>query len=126
MFENYCALKPKIPCTLSAPRCDECNLDTGNWFGDCDSCGEGYFRQFDAATCLDFCPTGSVKSPITRECENPGLGFISAVVFNKLGPIYHGLPFGLYRLEPGHIEGHLAPSNTIDRGIYFDGNSGHV
>jgi hypothetical protein len=62
------------------------------------SCGEGFFRQFNAATCLDYCPTGSLKDLITKECSDPGLGHISNVVFNKLGPVFKGLPFGTYKL----------------------------
>jgi hypothetical protein len=36
------------------------------------------------------------------------------------------LPFGTYRLSPGDQLFHFAPINTIDRGLYFDGDSGHV
>jgi hypothetical protein len=103
-----------------------CNVDTGKWFGDCLSCGDGFFRQFDAATCLDYCPTGSLKDLITKECSDPGFLPISEVVFNKLGVVYKGLPFGLYRLQPGYELGHHAPINTFDRGLFFDRNTGHV
>merc|ERR1712045_6472 len=33
---------------------------------------------------------------------------------------------GTYHLEPGFTLGDLAPQNTIDRGLFFDGNTGHV
>jgi hypothetical protein len=116
-----------VPCTGAADRCENCALDLGNWFGDCDSCKPGFFRQFDAGTCLDFCPTGSIPNLITNECSNPGLdGPISNVVFNKLGPIYKGLPFGQYKLKPGFEAGHEAPQNTVTRGLFFDGGSGYV
>jgi hypothetical protein len=85
-----------------------CNVDTGNWFGDCMSCKPGFFLQFNVGTCLDFCPTASIKNLITNECSDAGLGHVSSVVFNKLGPIYKGLPFGTYHLEPGTLGG-LAP-----------------
>jgi len=102
-----------------------CGEDTGNWFGDCRSCKLGYFRQFDAASCLDFCPTGSLPLPLLNECADPGLGFISSVFFNLIGPIYKGLPFGRYGLEPGTLGG-ARPLNTITRGLYFDGGDGFV
>jgi len=103
-----------------------CNSDTGNWFGDCLSCKPGFFRQFDVATCLDFCPTGGLPIPLLNECADPGLiGAISTVLFNKLGPIYKGLPFGTYHLTPGVLGG-LAPANTMDRGLFFDGGDGFV
>jgi hypothetical protein len=119
-------LSLELPCIGAAPRCNNCATDTGNWWGDCLSCGLGFFRQYDAGTCLDLCPTGSIASLITNECENPGLGFISNIVFNKLGILYRGLPFGIYRLQPGDVFGHFAPINTLDRGLYFDGDSGHL
>jgi hypothetical protein len=40
--------------------------------------------------------------------------------------VYKGLPFGTYRLSLGDQLFHLAPINTLDRGLYFDGDSGHV
>jgi hypothetical protein len=116
----------ELPCIGAAPRCNTCRGDTGNWFGDCLSCGIGFFRQFDAATCLDHCPTLSVKDLITNECSDPGFLPISDIVFNKIGILYRALPFGLYRLQPGFDLGAHAPINTLDRGLYFGGNSGHV
>jgi hypothetical protein len=103
-----------------------CNTDNGNWWGDCFSCQEGFFRQFSVGSCLDYCPTGSLKDLITKECSDPGLGAISSIVFNKLGVVYKGLPFGTYRLSPGDQLLHRAPVNTLDRGLFFNGNSGHV
>jgi len=104
-----------------------CNADTGNWFGDCMSCKPGFFRAFNAASCLDHCPTGSIQLPLLNECSDPGVdGFISSVAFNKLGNVYKGLPFGLYNLVPGFDIGHLAPQSTLDRGLFFNGKSGHV
>jgi len=123
---NYCSLDISIPCIDAGLFCDTCSNDTGNWFGDCLSCKPGFFRQFDAATCLDFCPTGSIPLPLLNECADPGLGAISSVVFNKLGSLYLGLPFGVFNLVPGYNFGEAAPANTIDRGLYFDGGSGHV
>jgi hypothetical protein len=123
---NRCELDIEIPCIGAAPRCDTCRNDVGPWWSDCLSCGDGFFRQSDAASCLDYCPTGSIKDLITKECSNPGLAAISEVVFNKIGVLYHGLPFGVYNLEPGWNLGDLAPLNTIDRGLFFDGNTGHV
>jgi hypothetical protein len=85
-----------------------------------------YFRQPDVGTCLDYCPTGSVKNVILNECETPGLGHVTDVFFNKIGIIYKGLPFGRFRLSPGDELFHNGPLNTITRGLFFDGNSGHV
>ena len=103
-----------------------CNADTGNWFGDCMSCKPGFFRAFNANSCLDYCPTGSLMIPLLNECSDPGLGgFISDVAFNLFGSPYKGLPFGWYHLEPGVLGG-LAPTNSIDRGLYFDGGDGFV
>jgi hypothetical protein len=116
----------ELPCIGAAPRCDTCRGDNGNWFGDCLSCGDGFFRQFDAATCLDYCPTLSVKNLITKECSDPGFLPIANVVFNKIGILYKALPFGLFRLALGDQLLHLAPVNTLTRGLYFDGDSGHV
>ena len=106
-------------------RCNDCREDTGNWFGDCLSCGLGFFRQQDAASCLPDCPTGSIGSIITNECEGLGLGHISSVFFNLIGPLYKGFPFGLYRLASDSLFD-LRPFNTITRGIFFNGNSGHI
>jgi len=106
-------------------RCNDCREDTGNWFGDCLSCGLGFFRQQDAASCLPDCPTGSIGSILTGECEGLGLGAISSVFFDKIGVLYKGLPFGLYRLETDNIFD-LRPFNTITRGVYFNGLSGHI
>jgi hypothetical protein len=103
-----------------------CNTDNGNWWGDCMSCQEGFFRQFNVGSCLDYCPTGSLKNLITKECSDPGLGHISEVIFNKIGILYKGLPFGTYKLTVGDQLFHKAPINTFDRGLFFDGNSGHV
>ena len=108
-------------------RCNDCKADTGKWFGDCLSCGLGFFRQFDAASCLDFCPTASNPNIITGECEDPALlGHISTVFFNKIGFLYKGLPFGLYRLSFGDSLFDLRPVNTITRGVFFNGLSGHI
>jgi hypothetical protein len=40
--------------------------------------------------------------------------------------MYKGLPFGKFWLSPGDQLFHKAPINTITRGLWFDGNSGHV
>jgi hypothetical protein len=40
--------------------------------------------------------------------------------------LYKGLPFGTYRLSPGDALLHLRPFNTITRGVFFDGDSGHI
>jgi hypothetical protein len=128
--ENYnrCSvdIDLEVPCIGAAARCDKCNTDNGNWFGDCLSCQDGFFRQFNAGTCLDYCPTGSLKDLITKECSDPGVAAISNVVFNKIGVLYKGLPFGTFKLSPGDQLFDFAPINTIDRGLYFDGDSGHV
>ena len=122
---NSCALDITIPCIGLLGRCNDCREDTGNWFGDCVSCGLGFFRQYDVATCLDYCPTGSIGLPLLNECEAIGLGHISSAFFNLLGPIYKGLPFGWYRLTSDSLFD-LRPFNTITRGIWFDGDSGHL
>ena len=122
---NRCALDIKIPCIALLGRCSDCREDTGNWFGDCLSCGLGFFRQQDAASCLPDCPTGSIGSIITNECEGLGLGHISSVFFNLIGPLYKGFPFGLYRLASDSLFD-LRPFNTITRGVFFNENSGHI
>jgi len=105
-----------------------CGADTGNWFGDCFSCQPGFFRQPDVASCLDFCPTMSIPNLLTHECSELGLdlGPISSVVFNMIGPLYKGFPFGLYRLMAGFDFNATRPINTITRGLFFDGGSGYV
>jgi len=125
---NRCELdfSIEIPCIGAGLFCDMCNSDTGNWFGDCNSCKPGFFRQFNARSCLDHCPTGSIAIPLLNECPDVGLLPVSNVVFNLLGPIYKGLPFGTFHLEAGLDFGNAAPQNTIDRGLFFDGGSGFV
>jgi len=106
-------------------RCNDCKADTGKWFGDCLTCGLGFFRQADAGSCLDYCPTGSIASILTNECEGLDLLPISSVVFNKLGILYKGFPFGIYHLMAG-ASLDSPPINTITRGLFFDGFGGYV
>lgn len=47
------------------------------------------------------------------------------MVFNKLGILYKGLPFGVYHLMKGALLD-APPINTITRGLFFDGGDGHV
>jgi hypothetical protein len=108
-----------------APRCETCLSDTGNWWSDCVTCGEGYFRQYDTGTCLDHCPTGYTPNEETRECDQGESGHISVVTFHQVGDTYVAEGNGTYTLKEGE-NGEVAPVNTGDRGIYFESGGGSV
>ena len=52
-------------CISCDTACTECD---GEYFTDCQSCESGYFKQTDAETCLDFCPTNQTSSGSTNSC----------------------------------------------------------
>jgi len=120
-FTNFCAAVQTTECLSSAPRCSECIGDTGNWWADCVTCGEGYFRQFDTGSCLTSCPTGSTPDA-DRNCSDPSKEDLSGVTFDKTGDVYKGDPHGTYSLKEGE-NGEPAPVNTGDRGLYFEEGS---